>query len=157
MKDMSEILNVIQSTGNTPDKLIEVLMAVQAKSEEHYISEEELYLISETLNVPPSKVYGVASFYSMLSSKKKGRYVIQVCNSGPCYVKKSSSIVSVIENHLGIRIGEMTQDGLFSLEYTSCFGACNMAPAIKINDKVYGNLTCTEIIKILESLRKEVV
>jgi NADH-quinone oxidoreductase subunit E len=157
MEDMSKIINIIQNIGNTPDKLIEVLIAVQAGSKEHYIKEEELYLISETLNVPPSKVYGVASFYSMLSTKEKGKYVIQVCNSGPCYVKKSSWIVNGIESFLGIKVGEMTSDGLFSLEYTSCFGACSMAPAVKINDEIYGNLTWERIVKILESLKQEVV
>lgn len=157
MEDMSNIKNIIQSIGNTPDKLIEVLIAVQAGSPEHYIKEEELYFISEALNVPPSKAYGVASFYSMLSTKIKGKYVIQVCSSGPCYVKKSSLIASEIENYLGIKVGEMTPDGLFSLEYTSCFGACSMAPAMKINDEIYGNLNRERIINILESLKQEVV
>jgi NADH-quinone oxidoreductase subunit E len=157
MEDMSKTMNIIQNIGNTPDKLLEVLIVLQAQSKEHYIKEEELNIISEALDVPLSKVYGVASFYSMLSTTKKGKYVIQICKSGPCYVKKFGSLVSGIEIFLGIKVGEMTPDGLFSLEYTSCFGACSMAPAVKINDEIYGNLTCEKIVKILESLKQEVV
>lgn len=157
MDDVSKTLAIIQNIGNTPDKLLEILITLQAQSIEHYINEEELNVISEALNIPLSKAYGVASFYSMLSTKRKGKYVIQICKSGPCYVKKISSIVSVIEGLLGIKVGEMTSDGLFSLEYTSCFGACSAAPAIKINDEIYGDLTCEKIVTVLKSLGKEVV
>lgn len=157
MEDISKITNLIQKIGNTPDKLIEILIALQAQSQEHYINEEELNMISEALGIPLSKAYGVASFYSMLSTVKKGKYVVQICNSGPCYVKKSNQIIKAIEDCLGIKVGEITSDGLFSIEYTSCFGACSMAPAIKINDEVYGNLTSEKIVKILESIKGEEV
>jgi NADH-quinone oxidoreductase subunit E len=157
MENTSNILSIIEKTGSTPDKLIEILIAVQAQSKEHCITEEDLKLISEELHIPVSKAYGVASFYSMLSTVKKGKYIIQVCKSGPCYVKKYYDIVSVIEGFLGIKAGEKTPDGLFSLEYTSCFGACDIGPAVKINDEIYGNLTCEKIVKILEDLKQEVV
>jgi len=157
MEEKIDIRNIIQNIGSTQDKLIEILIAVQAQSKEHYISEEQLNIISSLLDIPLSKVYGVASFYSMLSTIKKGKYVIEICNSGPCYVKNSSQIVKVVEELLNIKVGEMTKDGLFSIQYISCFGACHIAPAIRINDEIYGSLTSEKVTKIIESLRKEVV
>ncbi|MGB7606059.1 MAG: NAD(P)H-dependent oxidoreductase subunit E [Lutisporaceae bacterium] len=157
MEEKASITSIIQNIGSTQDKLIEILIAVQAQSKEHYISEEQLNMIARFLDIPLSKVYGVASFYSMLSTKKKGKYVIEICNSGPCYVKNSSQILKGLEELLNIKVGEMTPDGLFSIEYTSCFGACNIAPAIKINDEIYGNLTNEKVAKIVESLSKEVI
>ena len=157
MEEKASITSIIQNIGSTEDKLIEILIAVQAQSKEHYINEEQLNMISRILGIPLSKAYGVASFYSMLSTKKKGKYIIEICNSGPCYVKNSSHILKVLEELLNIKVGEITPDGLFSIEYTSCFGACNIAPAIKINDEIYGNLTSEKVAKIVEALRKEVV
>lgn len=148
-------IKIIEAIGKTTDKLIEILMEVQRQSNENCVTEEELKIISKELGVPLSKVYGVATFYSMLSTKKRGKYVIQVCNSGPCYVKNSKLIAKLFENVLGIKMGEITSDGLFSLEYTSCIGACDLAPAVKINEEVYGNLDREKIYKLIDTLRKE--
>ncbi len=148
-------INIIKRIGNTADKLIEVLLEVQSQSDENYITEEELKIISRELDIPISKAFGVASFYSMLSTKKRGKYVIQICNSGPCYVKNSKRVAKAFESALGIKMGEITEDGLFSLEYTSCIGACDLAPAAKINEEIYGNLDKEKIYKLIDSLRKE--
>lgn len=148
-------IKIIKQIGKTPDKLIEILMEVQSQSNENCVTEEDLKIISKELGIPLSKVYGVATFYSMLSTKKRGKYVIQVCNSGPCYVKNSKLIAKLFEAVLGINMGEMTADGLFSLEYTSCIGACDLAPAVKINEEVYGNLDSEKIYKLIDTLRKE--
>lgn len=148
-------IGIIKKIGKTPDKLIEVLLEVQSQSDENYITEEELEIIAKELNIPLSRAYGVATFYSMLSTKKRGKYVIQICNSGPCYIKNSKEVARAFESALGIKIGEMTEDGLFSLEYTSCIGACDLAPAVKINDNIYGNLDREKIYKLIDSLRKE--
>ncbi|KAB3534883.1 NAD(P)H-dependent oxidoreductase subunit E [Alkaliphilus pronyensis] len=150
-------MEAIEKIGNTPDKLIEVLIQCQSLNQQNYITEEQLNLISKGLNIPLSKAYGVASFYSMLSTSKKGKYVIQVCNSGPCYVNNSKTIAKAFQDALGISLGEVTADGLFSLEYTSCFGGCQIAPAVKINDMVYGNLTEEKVWQLVDSLRKEAV
>ncbi|EOD00049.1 complex I 24 kDa subunit family protein [Caldisalinibacter kiritimatiensis] len=151
------ISEIVDRIGNTPDKLLEVLIQTQQKSKQNYVTESELRTISKLLDVPFSKVYGVATFYSMLSVKKRGNYVIQICNSGPCYINGAGDLVSFIEELLDIKMGEITNDGVFSLEYTSCIGACDKGPAIKINDKVYGNLNKTKIVEIIDKLRKEVL
>ncbi|MFZ5354015.1 MAG: NAD(P)H-dependent oxidoreductase subunit E [Bacillota bacterium] len=157
MEDKTNIISLIRDIGSTEDKLLEILIAVQAQSEQHYISGEQIKLIAKLLNLPLSKVYGAASFYSMLSTNAKGKYAIEICNSGPCYIKGSSQILKALEDLLNIKVGETTPDGMFSIEYVSCFGACDIAPAIRINGEVYGNLTGEKAVKIIESLKKEVI
>lgn len=151
--ESKRIDNILEKVGKTPDKLIEVLLAVQAKSKYNYISKESLKYIAKELNIPISKAYGVASFYSMLSTKKRGKYVIQICNSAPCYLCGGREITQFLKNYLKININEVTEDGLFSLEFTSCIGACNKAPAIKINDQLHVNLTNEKVIDLISSIR----
>lgn len=155
MNFKERVVNIIKEIGTTPDKLIEVLIEVQNNSNNNYISEEECNVISKEMNIPLSKVYGVASFYSMLSTKKKGKYVIQICNSAPCYLNGGKEITKIFETELGIKIGEVTNDELFSLEFTSCIGACDLAPAAKINEELYGKLNKEKITLILNKLREE--
>lgn len=150
-----DVIEAIERNGSTPDKLIEVLIDVQNHSGENYISEGKLRDISDSLGVPLGKAYGIASFYSMLSTKKRGRYVIQVCNSVPCHMYRSLDIVKAVEDALQIKAGEVTTDGLFSLEFTDCIGNCAEPPAMKINDRVYGNLDYNKVLSIIDSIRKE--
>jgi len=100
-----------------------------------------------------SYVEGVASFYSMFSLKPSGRYVIRLCDSPPCHLVGSKSLLEYLEKKLKIKVGETTPDRLFTLELTSCLGVCAVAPAMMINDEVYGNLTFEKIDKILEEKR----
>lgn len=150
------VSEAIQRNGSTPDKLIEILIDVQNSSGENYISEEKLRAVSDSLGIPLGKVYGVASFYSMLSMKKRGKFVIQVCSSVPCHMQKSEEIVRAIEDALKIKPGEITPDGVFSLEYTGCIGNCAESPAMKINDRIYGNLDSEKVLSIIEGVQKEV-
>ncbi|MGF7058850.1 NAD(P)H-dependent oxidoreductase subunit E [Brassicibacter mesophilus] len=155
MDAVQRVQEIIKKIGRTPDKLIEILIEIQSSSDKHYVTEEELQIVSNYLEIPLSKAYGVATFYSMLSTKKRGKFVIQICNSAPCYLKNSKNIAETFEAILGIEVGEVTKDGLFSLEYTSCIGACDIAPAVKINDDIYGELNAEKIEKIINDLRKE--
>ncbi|NGX96643.1 MAG: NAD(P)H-dependent oxidoreductase subunit E [Candidatus Afipia apatlaquensis] len=155
MDNDKDVIEAIERNGSTPDKLIEVLIDVQNHSGENYISEGKLRAVSDALRVPLGKAYGVASFYSMLSTKKRGRYVIQVCNSVPCHIYRSMDIVKALEDVLQIKAGEVTPDGIFSLEYTDCIGNCAEPPSMKINDRVYGNLDYNKVVSIIDSIRKE--
>lgn len=128
--------------------LISVLHEVQA--ELGYLSEEVLESVASNLNLPLSKVYGVATFYTLLDTEDKGENIIRVCESGPCHVKGSTNILTELQEKLGIEIGETTKDNKFSLELTSCLGVCGVAPAIMINDTVYGNLTSAKLDSVLE-------
>lgn len=128
--------------------LISVLHQVQA--ELGYLSEEGLGIVAEKLDLPLSKVYGVATFYTLLNTEAKGEYIIRVCESAPCHVKDSTNILTELKDKLGIEVGETTEDGKFSLELTSCLGVCGVAPAIMINDTVHGNLDTTRLESVLE-------
>ena len=106
--------------------------------------------LSESLNLPKNEIFGVSSFYSFLSLKPRGRYVIRICKSLPCHLQEAQMIIVGIQELLGIAPGEVTKDGKFSFELTNCIGACDLAPAMLINDEVHGNLTPEKISKILQ-------
>lgn len=109
--------------------------------------------ISEGLNIPLTEIYGVVTFYTQFSLKPKGRFKIQVCMGTACYVKGSSQILDKLKEKLGIHVGDCTADGKFSLDSCRCIGACGLAPAIMINDDVYGRLNPDEIEGILDKYK----
>jgi NADH-quinone oxidoreductase subunit E len=150
-----DVREIVDRHGRSREKLLDVLMECQEKSEKSYLSPEVVFQISKEMNIPESQVVGVASFYSLLSTCERGKYIIQVCNDVPCYISGSMNIVKELENKLGIKMCETTDDGLFTLEFTSCIGCCEMAPAMQIDDKVYGNLTADKIKEILDELRRQ--
>lgn len=150
-----EIDKILKKHDMSKHNLVGILLDAQALSPEHYITKEVAEYISKKLNIFVSNVYDVVTFYSALSDKPKGKYVIQICNSTCCKVTKFEKIKEAIEKELGIRIGEMTPDGMFSFEYSSCFGACDISPAIRIGEKVYGNLDESNALNIIKKYRGE--
>ena len=131
------------------EKLLGMLETRQRES--GYIPEKVIAEIAGALKLSVGDVYGVASFYAFLSTKPQGKHKIRICKSLPCYIKDASMIIDSVEKAIGIKPGEMTPDGRFSFELTNCIGACDQAPAMLINDEVYGNLTPGKISEILES------
>ena len=125
----------------------------QAQSKFGRVPEEFIAEVAQSLNIPISEVYGVATFYSFLSTKLLGRNVIRICQSLPCYLQNSQMIIESVADELGIRPGETTPDGKFSFELTNCIGACDEAPAMLINNDVHGNLTPGKISQILKSYK----
>ena len=111
-------------------------------------------MVAEKLDIPLVQLYDVLTFYAMLETKPRGRYIIEVCNNAPCYISKSHVMAKFLRKELGINFGETTPDGMFSLQYMPCVGACNIGPVIKIGDRVYGNLNEERIRKILRELRE---
>jgi len=116
-----------------------------------YLSREELEGVAGQAGLPLSAVYGVASFYAYLPVSAVGRNVIKVCNCLPCEMKQASAVVESIRREIGIGPGQTTPDGKFTPEVVGCIGACDQAPAMLINDKLYGNLTPEGIAGILKS------
>ena len=106
-------------------------------------------MISDELDVPMEKIYGVATFYSQFNLYPKGQYKISVCLGTACYVKGSGDIYNKLMDILGIAGGQCTADGKFSLDACRCIGACGLAPVMMINDDVYGRLTPDELDGIL--------
>lgn len=117
----------------------------------HCVSQGFMTDTAQSMNLSLSDVFGVATFYSFLSTRPTGENVIRVCKSLPCYLKNSQKILHCIEDTLGIKPGETTSDGIFSLELASCIGTCDRAPAMLVNSDVHGNLTPKKIAKILKS------
>jgi len=135
------------------DVLIYLLHKVQDHYQSHYIPPEVGDMIAEELNIPPSKVYEVLTFYTMFSTKPRGKYIIRVCTSLPCHVPGGREIVEFLKNKLGVEFGETTKDGLFTLEETGCLGLCGVSPVIMINDEYYGDLTVEKVEEILNNLK----
>ena len=129
------------------ENLLQKLIKLQ--EDEGYLKEENLIKLSKELKIPIIKIYEIASFYSFLSTKKKGKYIIRICISPTCYLHKSTDIIEMVKKLLKINIGETTKDGKFSIETTSCIGCCNTPPAIMINDKLYTNLSEEKLKEIL--------
>ena len=106
------------------------------------------------LGVSVAEVYGVVSFYSFFSLTPKGEYVVSICMGTACYVKGSQAILDKIEKELGIKAGECSKDGKFSINACRCIGACGLAPVITINEDVYGRLSADEIPAILAKYKE---
>ena len=135
------VLKIMEGYGNDPQQLIAVLLDIQAASARNFVEQPWAELASEVLNVPLSKIYDVLTFYTMFSTKKRGEYVIEICKSTPCNFTKAGEVVNWFEAAAGIKVGETTADGKITLSRTSCVGACDIGPVVKIGDHVFGNLT----------------
>jgi len=131
------------------ENLLVALKEAQAKF--GHLSPALMTEIAGSLDVPVNEVYGVASFYSFLSTKPLGRNVIRICRSVPCYLKRSHAIIETVEREIGIRPGETSPDGRFSLELANCIGHCDRAPAMLINGDIHVDLTPSKISQILRS------
>ena len=147
----SEVKEIVERHGGKPEYLLDILHEVQAKV--NYLPQEALLEVARELDIPLSKVHGVATFYSMYSIQPRGQFIIRVCESAPCHVMGCDAVIAALESAAGARMGETTSDGLFTLEYTSCIGVCGVAPAIMINDRVYGNLTPESVVEIIAEYR----
>ena len=137
------------------DALVRILLEAQELSCDKYVSETTALFIAKRVNVSHNRIFEVLSFFSALNDKPKGKYHIQLCDSTVCRVNKKDVIEEFLEKTLNIEVGETTTDNMFTLDYTPCFGACDISPAIRINKKVYGNLTVTKMNEILNDLRGE--
>ena len=128
------------------------LMPIMQKAQDiyGYLPIEVQTMIADGMGSPLEKVYGVATFYSQFSLNPKGKYQISVCLGTACYVKGSGDVYAKIEEILGIKGGECTPDGKFSLDACRCVGACGLAPVMMINDEVFGRLKPDDVKGILE-------
>lgn len=148
-----DVKEIVDKHGRASEHLLEVLMECQQQSDKSYLSQEVVFEISQEMNIPESQVVGVASFYSLLSTSPRGKHIIQICNDVPCYINGSMNLVKELEKLLDIKMCSTTEDGLFTLEFTSCLGCCEIAPAIQIGGKVYGNLTPEKLSDIINEYR----
>lgn len=147
-----EKLNIIHSMGANTEHVLAILLELQDKSQRSFIDEETALLVADEVGISLTHVYDILTFYAMLETKPKAKFIIEVCNSTPCYYTKSNKIVEIIEKELNIKIGETTHDKKFSLIYTPCVGACDIGPVIKIKDDIYGDLNEEKIKNLIAEL-----
>ncbi len=134
--------------------ILEDLQSAENSKEENYISFEDAVKISKDKKISLSKIYGVGTFYSMLSFKPRGKHIIRVCGGLACHLANGDRIMNRLKELLHIDTGETTSDGLFTLEESSCLGLCSVAPAMMIDDKPYGNLTEEKVEEIIKNIKE---
>ena len=147
--EIQEILAGYPDAGQ--DALIPILQDLQDK--QGYLSRESLEAVGQALDVPVSKIYGVATFYNQFRFTPLGKFHIQVCRGTACHVKGSLAILDALKRELKVEAGETTRDGLFSLEVVACIGACGLAPVIAIDGTFHANLTTQMVPGILKQYR----
>ncbi len=138
-------------SGRERENLLEKLKEVQ--NEFGHVPREFMAQTARSLGLPIGEVYGVTTFYSFLSTRPLGKYVIRICKSIPCYLKNADMIINSVALETGILPGQTTADGKFSFELTNCIGACDLAPAMLVNHEVYGPLTPGKIAEILKACK----
>jgi bidirectional [NiFe] hydrogenase diaphorase subunit len=136
--------------GNRRDALIEALHAAQEAF--GYLDDDALRYVSDTLTVPPSTAYGVATFYHYFTLKPQGAHTCVVCTGTACYINGATQILTALDAELGVKPKQTTADGRLSLLTARCLGACSLAPAVIIDGQVEGRMAPPELIERLEGL-----
>ncbi len=138
--------------GETRSALLPILQEIQEKY--LHIGEHAIQVVANLLDIHPVEVYGVVSFYSFLDHRPKGRFIIRLCRTISCDMREKDRVARQLENDLGIRFGETTQDGRFTLEWANCIGMCDQGPAMLVNEHVFTHVTPDKVNAILEGCRR---
>ena len=141
------VKEVLELHGTQEEELIPVLTAVNQKI--GYIPKEAMILISDAMKISQSRLYSVASFYRMLSTKPVGRHVVKFCESAPCHVSGGRQVWNRLKEELRLEPGQTSADGRWTLVTVSCLGVCSVAPVMLIDEDIYGNLTPDQLPDIL--------
>lgn len=149
-----KVNEIITRHNSDKKKLISIIQEVQ--KEYHYLPEEVLIYIADTLDISHAKIYGIATFYENFSLNQKGKNIIKVCDGTACHVRKSIPILNAIYKELNLNDEKNTTDDMiFTVETVSCLGACGLAPVITVNDYVYPKMTPEAVIELLNNIKKE--
>ncbi len=149
---VNKINEICDRYVNEKTPLMMILSDIQ--KEYGYIPLEVQEIVSQRTGISVAEIYGVVTFYSFFSLQPKGKYVIGVCMGTACYVKGAQQIIDKFSEIIGIKPGETSKDGLFTLDALRCIGACGIAPAVTINGKVYPKLTVAAVPQIIEEYKK---
>ena len=147
-KQEMELREFIANEKDKPGALMPVLQ--KAQEIYGYLPIEVQTIVADMLDISLSEVYGVATFYTQFSLNPKGEHRISICLGTACYVKGADKILDALEEKLGNKVGECTEDGVFSLDSCRCVGACGLAPVMMVDDDVYGRMTVDQIDSILQ-------
>lgn len=149
--DLSLLDGVMSEYAGIEGSLITILQ--KAQEIYGYLPTDVLYYIADRVGSTPAAVMGVATFYTQFRFKPVGKYLILLCQGTACHVNGSERIADAIYEAIGIRDGETTDDGLFTLTHVACLGCCSLSPVMMINDNTYGSLTPAKVSEILAELR----
>lgn len=152
MEKKKEMVNrILKKNNHDESRLIPILQEIQ--EENKYLSKELISYVATSIGVPPSQVYGVATFYAHFSLNPKGKYIFKLCDGTACHVKKSHGILEALYEKLGLSADKKTTDDmLFTVETVSCLGACGLAPVMLVNEQVYGQVTPQQAEQIVDEL-----
>ncbi len=142
---------VMDDYDRKESNLIQILHMAQAIF--GFLAPEVQSFIAERMDIPNSKVNSVLTFYSFFSTKPKGKYTVSICLGTACYVRGGKDVVNKLKEVLSIEVGETTEDKMFSLQVMRCIGACGLAPAMTINEKVYKQVNPNKLHRILGMLK----
>jgi NADH-quinone oxidoreductase subunit E len=148
---VSKVQDIIAQYGDKQGGIIEAYHAVQ--KEFNYLPKEAVREAARVFGVSEAQAYGVATFYSYLSVEPRGKYIIRMCESAPCHVAGADEVIKAIERELGIKVGETTADGKFTLELTECIGQCQATPVITVNSEPIFDVTPQKVPEILSALK----
>lgn len=142
--------------GRYPNKMAACLPLLYIAQEEFgHVSPEAMDLVAETLELPPAHVYGVATFYTMFNKQKVGKYHIQACTNVSCMLCGAYDVLGRLERKLGIKAGETTKDGLFTLSEVECLAYCGTAPAVQVNEEIRELISPDKVDDLVETLKAQ--
>ena len=153
-KEIKTLDEILERFGHDATRVIGIMQEIQKVY--RYLPEESLSYISKDLGISEAKIFGVATFYENFSLEPKGKYVIKVCDGTACHVRKSTPVKEFLCRELGLSDEKHTTDDLlFTVETVSCLGACGLAPALMVNEKVYSKMTPEKADAMLKELRED--
>jgi len=135
------------------ENLIPILQDLQET--EGFLSKESIIAVGDYLTIPTSKIYGVATFYNQFRFNPLGKFHIQVCRGTACHVLGSLTVLETVEKYIGVKAGNTSRDGIFSLEEVACMGACGLAPVISVNGNFHAKVNSESLKEILDNYRKQ--
>ncbi len=149
--DLDLLSELINKYKNKKGNLIPLLQGTQDLY--GFIPEEAFRLLSSQTGISLSEMYGVATFYSQFRLHPVGKHIIKVCHGTACHVQNAGMISEAIEEALGIKDGETSEDNLFTLESVACLGCCSLAPVMMIGDETYGKLSGKSAVKVIKEIK----
>ncbi len=149
--DFEVIDKIIRKYSGDKKYLISILLDIQ--DEYNYLPGDALEYVAESLEVPLSRVYSIATFYSAYSLNPRGDYKVTVCLGTACHVRGGAKILDALVDELGVKPGETTEDMMFTLETVACLGACALGPVIVINDEYFGNMNPAKVVSVVKKYK----
>ena len=149
-----KVCAILDRHARRASSLIPILQAVQ--HEYHYLPEEVLTYVATLLDVPPARVFGVATFYAHFALEPKGKHVIRICDGTACHVKQSIPVLNALRQKLGTtETNKTTADMMFTIETVACLGACGLAPVIVIDEQVHGQITPEHALALVDEIKAQ--